>query len=187
MRCNEIQTGLITAVAFKKPTLHEKTNQPTCVGKRWNKLACKPWRGRSRCLWENADETRQRKTEDTLVGKLLFLIPQTLLISTSLACWIKTGPTDLYEGGFFITGASVQLLRLHGKLRHDKNDEGGGTEKEKSEMDGGRSFRPWCQGPLLPHDQPHEGGSRWWLKGGSCCQVIVEIIKLHRVNVTFLI
>lgn len=66
-----------------------------------------------------------------------------------MACWVKTGPTDLRGHGFFITGASAELLQLEGELRHDKNDEGGGTEKENSEMDDGRSFRPLCQGPLL--------------------------------------
>lgn len=61
---------------------------------------------------------------------------------------LKAGPTDLGGWGFFITGASVQLLQLHGELRHDKNDEGGGTEKENSEMDDG-SCHPWCQGTPL--------------------------------------
>lgn len=54
-----------------------------------------------------------------------------IFISTSLSCWIKAGPTDLCGWGFFITGASVQLLQLHSELRHDTNDEGGGHRERK--------------------------------------------------------
>lgn len=46
--------ALKTDPAWKK----QKNNQLTCVGKRWNKLACKPERGRARSLWETADESR---------------------------------------------------------------------------------------------------------------------------------
>lgn len=61
----------------------------------------------------------------------LLLLPEILFISTSLACWLKTGPTDLCGRGFFITGASVQLLQLHGELRRNKNDEGGHRERKQ--------------------------------------------------------
>lgn len=98
----------------------------------------------------------------------LLILPEILFISTSLACWLKTGPTDLCGRGFFITGASVQLLQLRGELRRNKNDGwGGGTEKENSEMDDGRSFRPQGSGvrdqcgSSNTHGQRHEGSPRW--------------------------
>lgn len=47
------------------------TDRPTCAGKRWNKLACKPERGRARSLRETADETRQGEIEDMLACKRL--------------------------------------------------------------------------------------------------------------------
>lgn len=47
------------------------TDRATSAGKRWNKLACKPERGRARSLRETADGTHQGEIEDMLVCKLL--------------------------------------------------------------------------------------------------------------------